>query len=411
VIRTGVFVSGVLLLFLFAAQNANAQIDRFSYYGPQVQMDALNNVSLGCDASSLDYRFTPLHSGELSSVVIYLMGELAYESGAGRGAYGYASDADDPDGNPGGTLLIQVETDDGSNTHLPSGTVLGSSTVPAVWNAADTLDKQFAPRALSPEPGLISGNIYHIVFTNTDAVVCDKNQQMRPGNYFSIDGIYVFAPGAPQPAIPVNQFSALEIPEGGSQWVELSTSGSGDQGTSPLVGLKFIDGTTEGLGYYDVSSALVGMSPANEGAREDITPASDITVSSVSVRFAWIQGPGEMHVQFQDPSGGDLDDCYFYPGTDFPATSGTVVWKTCGFAQPYTMIGGSTYHVVFEVPTDTQFRVYTMENGGKTSVGFGTGTTFQQGIAEIKPGSSWEIFNNCSCWDWEMYFTSPASGG
>jgi len=411
-------------MFLFGASNLNAQIDQFSYYGPRLQMDSLNNLSIGCHVSAADYRFTPLHSGTLSTVTAYLMG--------GNSPVGYADDHK-TDGtldttDPGGTLLLQVETDDGSNLHLPSGTVLGSFTLADTYTKIATSDDAFTPMAISPQPSLQSGNIYHLVFTNTDTTeICEPGSNV--GNYFSIDATYVFAPNQPQPTIPMNQFGALQIPEGGSQWVDLSDPGTGNpdnqgnQGTTPLVSIQFADGTTGGLGYYQVSRAIVGsQSGTAQGVREDFMPTNSITVNSVSVRFAWIQG-GELHVQFQDSTGGDLDDCYFEPGTDFPSQSGVAVWKTCAFSGPYTMSGGSTYHVVMAVDTGTEYYAYGIENGAKThdqpnggtGTTYGSGTTYPNGLAEIKPASSWLDFSpnggSCNCFDWEMYFTSPASGG
>ncbi len=82
----------------------------------------------------------------------------------------------------GGTLLIQLETDDGSSAHNPSGVVLGSATIP-------NPSANFPEVALSSAPQLTAGNLYHLVFTNIDP--------NPTANYVSVDELYMYKPLSP----------------------------------------------------------------------------------------------------------------------------------------------------------------------------------------------------------------------
>ena len=82
-----------------------------SVYGSGTNADALNNLTIGPHVVS--YRFLSTHSGTISNVHFFLIvdsSRAGYNSGTG------------------GTLKVQLETDDGSDAHEPSGTALGTYT-------------------------------------------------------------------------------------------------------------------------------------------------------------------------------------------------------------------------------------------------------------------------------------------
>ena len=139
-----------------------------TYYGPQINLDGLYNTWTGRGTNGrVDYRFRAKTSasGYSFAVRIYLaFNHLSTSCGVYSGSYA---------GGTGGTLLIQLETDDGTSAHLPSGTVLASYSVtnPIQCNNGTSYPNCTNSQrlfTLSPTVNLTSGTLYHIVFTDTD---------------------------------------------------------------------------------------------------------------------------------------------------------------------------------------------------------------------------------------------------
>jgi hypothetical protein len=111
----------------------------------EYQLGALNNIRVG-PIPGVSYRFVANRTGTINQLRFYLIvnaSKPGYNAGTG------------------GTLSIQLETDDGIRSHYPSGVVLGSATIPQP-------SMTFPVVTLSPAPQVIEGNLYHVVFANID---------------------------------------------------------------------------------------------------------------------------------------------------------------------------------------------------------------------------------------------------
>jgi len=154
-------------LVLHAAESYPLQ--RAELYGCPWGADSLGNLEIGKAAGrKVAYRFFAGHSGELEKVVIFLVFR----------APGYYK-------GDGGHVLAEIRSDDETDRHLPSGTVLGSCLIenpmfpthPWSGTGVGYPELRF-DRAVSLE----QGRLYHVVFTNPapDPI----------NNYVSIDDLY-----------------------------------------------------------------------------------------------------------------------------------------------------------------------------------------------------------------------------
>ena len=73
------------------------------YYGSGIGSDGLANTTVGPDGNTVSYRFRAKHSGAVEQALIYLIPDHA----------GYA-------GGNGGTILVTLNTDDGTPLHNPT---------------------------------------------------------------------------------------------------------------------------------------------------------------------------------------------------------------------------------------------------------------------------------------------------
>ena len=145
-------VSAMPLVFviLFAmALIASAADSLSAIYGPALAVRGLGNIPLGGPHGRwASDRFVNTHTGTLESIRIYLMWD------AKRKGY---------HGGTGGTVVVEVQSDDGTANHHPSGTTLASTSIAHPLQVGNFPTLKF----MSPA-SLDSGNIYDLVFTNAD---------------------------------------------------------------------------------------------------------------------------------------------------------------------------------------------------------------------------------------------------
>ena len=117
-----------------------------SLYGNAFNADNLDNVELGPPLGRrISYRFRAERTGDVGEAMIYLVF-------AGPGYFA----------GTGGQVLLELQSDDGSADHLPSGTLLASTLVTdptAQWNRLVVFG---SPASLQ------TGELYHLVFSNPD---------------------------------------------------------------------------------------------------------------------------------------------------------------------------------------------------------------------------------------------------
>ena len=298
----------------------------------------------------MSYRFLCTHTGSVDAVHFYLIVDgphAGYNSGTG------------------GTLKVQLETDDGSTSHSPSGDVLASYSIPQPNNPFPVIN-------LSPAPSLEAGNFYHLVFSNTDANPTE--------NFVSVDDLYMQNPLNPmQPEFSNENLTTL-LKEGNS-W-------SVDDFNTPIFELDFTDGASMGQGYMEV---WVGAPEAISGdlaVRETFTVSGgDKDVTQVSVRVARLSGAGDLTVRLEQADGNLVEQGTVAASSVPLSSTAKYSWATYKFSAMRTLLNGETYHLVLEAPSGTTYQAYPIRKGSAES--FRSSTFFPDGYAEFDVAGSW----------------------
>lgn len=370
----------VVAAMAFASPRSTAQISPNDYYGSGIVMDGIGNFIVAPVSGGypeIDYRFRATQSGSLTQIWAYLI----------TSASGYAA-------GTGGTLVLQLRTDDGTIDHLPTSTVLGTASLANAFGKPS-----FSPFDLSPVPSLTAGTIYHLVWSNSDP---NPTQ-----NYVSLDMVYEDVGTSPaQPTIRPEDLDNLAL--NGSTWIELVPPNTfNNHGYTPIANLIYSNGATQGLGYIEalISSrkTISGTSAVSETFTVTGPNCTVVRVSTRARRTGGTGGNDPLRIQFVDSGGSTINDCYV-PASHFPLNVDT--YATCAFTSAYTLQSGNTYRLDLEASSTTVYDTLSIENAAHDSWNFGSGTTFPDGHAEYEvSGSGWTPWDGRLDTDLEFYFT------
>jgi hypothetical protein len=312
-----------------------------TFYGTGMAMDALANTTLNQTVNS--YRFRSAHTGPLAGIRFFLIIDKP----------GYA-------GGNNGTVRVEIQTDDGSDAHNPSGQVLTGYTIE---NSNLTT---FAEVSFPSPPTLREGQLYHVVFSNTD-----PNPTI---NYCSIDALLSSLNNPPTPAQPTID---------NADWIQLIRVNGGAwrvrPGYSPILQLNYADGFVSGVGYIESWIASTKTISSSFRVRERFT----VNQSSRTVRQVFLRvrdGSGDLHVRLEKGGGTLIDEGKM---TSAPAGNN---WFLYTFAEPQTLATGQTYNLVFSAPSGS-YDVFPIRHG--SAYGFSPRTYFSDGVAEYDSGSGW----------------------
>jgi len=353
--------------------NGGTSGSQSAFYGSGINADALNNIRVG-PIPAVSYRFMANHTGTLSQLHFYLIVNSS-KSGYNAGT--------------GGTLLVQLETDDGSSAHNPSGVALGSATI-AQPSAS------FPVVALSPAPQVVAGNLYHVVFTNLDP--------NPTANYVSVDDLYMYTPLTPmQPAFPDTNWATL---------IDYNNAWSVYRYNTPILEADFADGSSMGCGYMEVWVGVPEPISGNEAVREQFTVSGASTaISSVSIRVARTSGSDDLTVRLEQAGGAVVDEGTI-PASAIPLSSASdpdYVWATYSLSSLQTLLAGQGYHLVLEAPSSSVYQAYPIRKGSAYQLK--PTSFFPDGYAQFTTdGSSWAGWTqwgvtNRSDGDLQFYFT------
>lgn len=323
------------------------------FYGAGRGADSLANCVVGPAGDLVGYRFVAQHSGSINKVRFYIIPDHP----------GYA-------GGTAGKLKVSIETDDGTSSHNPSGTVLATSTIENPL--AVTGDARHFPLVTFPTPASTSaGEIYHVVFQNLDS---------SPAvNFLSVDELYYKAATSPnQPTVSDMASAVLRWRNG---WQRLP-------GYSPIYELYYSNGDYQGYGYVEAFVMAPEIISGSKQVRETFTVSGATrSISSVGIRLARVSGTGNLTARLENSAGTLIEQGYL-SASSFPVSSSiSPVWATYSFASPTSLVAGQTYHLVLEAPSSTEYEAYSMEKG--TSYGFDKLTYFPDGYAQFNPGTGW----------------------
>lgn len=346
--------TGVAPVFVLAPQLSG-------YYGPGLNADSLANTPLGkAQDFQVSYRIRAGHTGPLQAIRPFFIWSSTTP--------GYAL-------GTGGTIRIQLQTDDGSAAHVPSGTVLASLDYAGPVDAGGGF---YPLLPFTPQPSLQAGSLYHLVFSNVDA---------DPGNnWVSLDCAYMDFAGIPaQPTLADIDLAMLWRQGSGGAW-SVRKSGPTESFT-PIVELDYADGAAQGQGYMEFWIGDPKTISGTQGVRETFTiSGADRVVASAAVRLKWISGSSPLTIRLEQGDGTLIDEQTVASVPEGPGLSGNV-WAKATFAAPRTLAAGHTYHLALSAPADTVFTAFPMRKG--SDQGFQPATVFTDGYAQFNPGSGW----------------------
>jgi hypothetical protein len=345
-----------------------------SMYGPGLNSDALDNIPIGPNQTKVSYRFMAMHTGKVSKLHLFLITDGSH---AGYNA-----------GN-GGELLIQIQTDDGSSAHNPSGTTLASYQI-------NEPNNDFPILSFSSQPTLEEGHLYHIVFTNVASSPSE--------NYVSLDDLYMSPALNPMQPTMSNEECAVLTHSEYESWNVFSND-------TPVYQLDYTDGTTTGIGYMEVWVNAPQVIGGTHAVREAFTVSgSERVVSKFSIRVARTTGSAPLTVRLENANG-NLIEQGTIPSADVPESSSSnpqYYWVTYTFSALRTLFEGDAYHVDLEASSGTSYQTFPIRKGSKES--FSTSTFFPDGYAQFKNGASWVGWTewgqtNRTDGDLQFYFT------
>ena len=335
------------------------------FYGSCIQADALANTPIGKAGLAVSYRFRAKPGGPLQAIRPYLIWSFKKQ--------GYHA-------GTGGMLKVELQADDGSAAHLPSGKAL--ATVVQRMAIVPTSDRFFPQLYFDRAPILEAGKLYHVVFTNTDP---DPD-----GNFVSVNALFNRAAGAPQqPGLPDTDWAMLFRSKAKPAWVPRCTPGEHESFT-PILEVDYANGQSQGMGYIEFWMGAPKPIAGAASVRELFTvtgPARRVT--SVAVRVRLLEGGAPLQVRLE---GGDGQVLATGKGDGLPPASptsslGGCGWVTCALPGDAQLSPGKTYRLVLTCPGSGKYEAFPMRKG--TDKGFSDATLFGDGHAEYNDGHGW----------------------
>jgi hypothetical protein len=328
--------------------------------------------------TAADISFLNLTSSTLQSVQIYIQDTAGYAGGNG------------------GSWLIQLQSDDDSSNHYPTGTVLASITTSNFGYSSGNCPSSHSngtiacnwPTFTFPNPpALTAGTYYHLVITNADS---NPNT-----NFTSIDWIgRSDAPGQPRFGSTVANWqghvSSSAMSSGGTfTW---SQKNFGEYAT-PVVALNFANGQSFGFDYMESEISILGQKDiSSTPVRENFTPSTAVTVSGVQFR-----GRGSGTVTASLYQGSTLLESLTLSGSG--SSSSHVVSGT--FANSHTLTMGAQYYIEFTA--SGSFTTWVLRDGS-VQYGFPAASGFGDGWAEYLSGSTWTDWRSGASHDTDLQF-------
>jgi len=335
-------------------------------YGPGLRADSLANTPIGKAGVQVSCRFRADPGGVFQGArpfLIWSFKRKGYHAGTG------------------GTLKVELQSDDGSPEHRPSGQVLATNV--RRMGLLATSDQFYPQLAFDRAPELKPGGVYHLVFSNTDP---DPE-----GNFVSVNALFVKArQGAPvQPRLADSDWAMLMRSRARPAWTLRQTPGS-DEGFTPILEIDYAGGRSQGVGYVEFWMGAPKPITGPAAVREVFTVTGPArTVGSVAVRVRRLRGTAALNLRLEQGDGKVLAAlAAASPASCSPTASlGGCDWASASFPAPLTLAPGQTYHLVLTAPGQAAFEAFPMRKGDDK--GFSAATLFADGHAEYSDGGAW----------------------
>jgi hypothetical protein len=334
-------------------------------YGPAIRGDSLANTPIGKSGIQVSCRFRADPGGVFRGARPYIIWSFKRQ--------GYHA-------GTGGTLKVELQTDDGTAQHRPSGQVLASNVRRLGLMASD--DRFYPLLAFDRAPVLNPGTLYHLVFSNTDP---DPE-----GNFVSVNALFVKSCSAPvQPSRQDADWAMLMRSRNAPAWSIRRTPGS-SEGFTPILEIDYAGGRSQGMGYMEFWMGAAKPISGPAAVRETFTVTGPVRqAASVSVRVRRLGGSAPLAIRLEQGDGKLLAEG---PSQGAPECTpsrslGGCDWVSLTFPAPQVLAPGRTYHLVLTAPVSAQYEAFPMRKG--TDKGFSDTTLFADGHAEFSDGGAW----------------------
>ncbi len=337
-----------------------------AFYGPALRGDSLANTPIGKGGIQVSCRFRADPGGVFQGARPYLIWSfrrMGYHSGTG------------------GTLKVELQTDDGTALHRPSGQVLATNVQRLALVASSD---RFYPRlAFDRAPALQPGALYHLVFSNTD-----PNPE---GNFVSLNALFLKSCSSPlQPRLPDADWAMLVRSRTSPEWAIRRTAGT-QEGFTPILEIDYAGGKSQGMGYMEFWMGAPKPISGPRRVREVFTVAGPgRRAGSVSVRVRRLAGGAPLGLRLEQEDGKLLAEGSAQGSLPACTASGSLGgsdWVTFSFPSPQLLATGKTYHLVLSAPLRTRYEAFPMRKG--SDKGFSDATLFPDGHAEYSDGGGW----------------------
>lgn len=354
-------------------------------YGNSWGGDALYNIRVGYFGFEVSYRFVSSRTTPVNKIRYfntYSLTKPGYHAGNG------------------GKILIELQTDDGTAKHAPSGTVLTSANVPNPLALPTQLLVPFSAPAM-----LEAGKIYHIVFRNYDA-----NPEE---NYVSVDLMYIekdknsAKPDQPnRNEVDMTTLARTKVDRKWKRFKENKTA-------TPIFSL-FNNAEVAYGGYGGMESWVREAKDiqGNSKVRQRFISSVARDLKSVSIRLGRKGEPKPLIVQLKDGTGKVLEEGKISTNDVSPVTPWSSFevgheWVTYRFKRTQHIEAGHQYYLELSAIPGDPYRIYPLRDGEQ----FGYASTWSNSYAEFTTQGAngwkgWDAWGNPNLplGDLQMYF-------
>lgn len=340
-------------------------------YGPGVAFNGgLANLTVGQfnPPRSVSYRFRAEVTDTISSIGWYSKHAPGYSAGTG------------------GSVVLQIQTDDGSLSHFPSGIILGTV------KESNPLAVVFATEIFTVPVPVVAGNLYHVVFSNGDV-----NPQ---ANYVSVDDTTSFS-GRANPLQYLHSDTDLAV---------LDNMGPGWQlkeAHYPILGVNYSSGYSQGCGYVDalINSGIFTINGTNQVRETFTVTGGDRFVNEVWVTIQKIGTPiAPLNIRLETTGSVPITQVII-PPSSISTVFLTNGWASAIFPTSITLVNGFSYNLVLSDPADiggNGYQIYPIQDA-TTTTAFPPATVFSDGhYQNTIDGITWTDFNSSKhfhlCW-------------
>jgi hypothetical protein len=337
-----------------------------AFYGPAIRGDALANTPIGKGGIQVSCRFRADPGGVFQGARPYLIWSfrrMGYHAGTG------------------GILKVELQTDDGTAAHRPSGQVLATHVQRLALVA--TSDRFYPRLAFDRAPALTPGAFYHLVFSNTDP--------SPESNFVSVNALFLKSSSPPlQPRLADADWAMLMRSRTSPEWAVRRTAGT-REGFTPILEIDYAGGKSQGMGYMEFWMGAPKPISGPRQVREVFTvTGAERQAGSVTARVRRLSGTAPLVLRLEQADGKLLAEGKAegaLPACTPTASLGGCDWATFTFPETQALVSGRSYHLVLSAPATARYEAFPMRKG--TDKGFSDATLFPDGHAEYSDGGAW----------------------